>query len=150
MLSRRRAVLLLATLPVLLSPALARAATARTATLYKDPDCGCCTEYGRYLGAHGFRVSVVADLAALQAVRTAHLVPAAFEGCHAVVIEGYVVEGHVPAAAIERLLAERPPIRGIALPGMPMGSPGMGGLKEGPFEIVAIDDSPEPTVFAVE
>ena len=148
--NRRRFVLLLATLPVLFAPGLARAEESRAATLYKDPACGCCTEYGRYLEANGLAVTVVEDADALEAIRAKYGVPERLAGCHAAVIGGYVVEGHVPFAAIDRLLAEKPSIPGIALPGMPMGSPGMGGVKEAPFEIVVIGDELQPRLFTVE
>ncbi len=148
--NRRRFVLFLGALPVLCAPGLARAASNRAATLYKDPACGCCADHARYLTRAGFAVTVVDDPAALDAIKAEYRVPPALQGCHSTVIEGYVIEGHVPAGVIERLLAERLPIRGLALPGMPLGSPGMGGAKEAPFEIVVIDDAPRPTVYAVE
>ena len=67
-------------------------------------------------------------------------VPMEYASCHTTIVAGYFVEGHVPLAAIERLLAERPDIDGLALPGMPPGSPGMGGTQQGPFEVLAITD----------
>ena len=81
-------------------------------------------------------------------IRRQHGVPAKFEGCHIMLIGGYVVEGHVPASAIKKLLAERPKIKGISLPGMPEGSPGMTGVKTEPFKILEISE--EARVFAVE
>ena len=73
------------------------------------------------------------------------------EGCHSTLIGDYVVEGHVPVAPIKRLLAEKPPIKGISLPGMPEGSPGMSGTKEAPFEVLSITGGNEPApVFAKE
>ena len=73
------------------------------------------------------------------------------EGCHSTVIGDYVVEGHVPVGPIKRLLAERPAIKGISLPGMPEGSPGMSGTKEGPFEILTITGKTEPAqLYATE
>lgn len=147
----RRHLLLAGTAFALVMPlGLARAAAPRAATLYKDPLCGCCTDYGHYLEANGFAVDVIADADAMAATKIEFRVPAALEGCHSTVIEGYIIEGHVPVASIERLLAERPSIRGLSLPGMPLGSPGMNGEKEGPFEIYAITDAPNPPVFAVE
>ena len=128
----------------------ARAAAVRAATLYKDPLCGCCTDYGHDLEANGFAVTVVADADVMAAKKAEFRVPAALEGCHSTVIDGYIVEGHVPVSAIEKLLSERPGIRGLSLPGMPLGSPGMSGEKEGPFEVVAITDEPVAPVFSVE
>lgn len=120
----------------------------KQATLYKNPQCGCCEEYAKHLREHGFAVSVVERLD-LPLVKTQHGVPEALAGCHTTLIDGYVVEGHVPLAILDRLLAERPAIRGISLPGMPTGSPGMPGPKSEPFTIYAITDGP-PTVYAVE
>ncbi len=133
-----------------LLPASARAGEARPATLYKDPQCGCCTEYGRYLEANGFTVTVVDSTAEIDALHARYRVPAHLEGCHSTVIDGYVIEGHVPVAAINRLLAEKPSIPGLSLPGMPEGSPGMSGHKQGAFPIFVISDEVEPPLFAIE
>ena len=76
--------------------------------------------------------------------------PEELAGCHTIQVDGYVVEGHVSAEIIQRLLKERPAVKGIALPGMPMGSPGMPGEKEGPFTIYTFGGEQEPEVYAVE
>jgi hypothetical protein len=122
--------------------------SARSATLYKDPQCGCCEEYAKYLERNGFDVTVkpTHDLALIK--RQAG-VPERLEGCHTTMIDGYVVEGHVPVNTIDRLLTERPDIMGISLPGMPQGSPGMTGRKTEPFTIYEINEG-EPRVFTVE
>jgi len=87
----------------------------------------------------------------LDGIRRRHGVPEERVGCHTIEIGGYVVEGHVPAGPLARLLRERPAIRGISLPGMPTGSPGMAGPKREPFRIYAIDGgAAAPRVFAVE
>ena len=78
-----------------------------------------------------------------------HGVPEKLAGCHTMLIEGYVVEGHVPVGAINKLLTERPRIKGISLPGMPEGSPGMTGVKSAPFQVLEITDGPEK-VYSVE
>ena len=88
------------------------------------------------------------DLGDLAPVKARHGVPSSLQSCHTAVVDGYVVEGHVPASAIRKLLAERPKIKGISLPGMPEGSPGMTGVKAEPFKILEITD--EARVFAVE
>jgi len=139
-----RAALLFAA--AVLAPLDAMAAVA--ATLYKDPGCGCCADYARHLERQGFAVQVV-DTPDLAAVKAKHAVPADLEGCHTLLVGGYVVEGHVPVAVLQKLLAEKPAIRGIALPGMPTGSPGMGGPKTGPFVVRVIGDGPAQ-VYAVE
>ena len=107
--------------------------------LIKDPNCGCCSDHAAYLREHGFTVDIV-EATDLQAIKNQHGVPDALAGCHTILAENYVIEGHVPAAAIKKLLAERPTIKGISLPGMPMGSPGMNGEKEGPFEVVVLEE----------
>ena len=118
------------------------------ATLYKNPGCECCESYADYLRQGGIEVEVIAT-DALDAIKTEHGVPATLESCHTMIIDGYVVEGHVPLAGITRLLAERPAVTGIALPGMPPGSPGMGGAREGPFQIMSFGKG-EPALFDLE
>jgi hypothetical protein len=119
-------------------------------TLYKNPGCTCCDRHASYLEEHGFEVTVVPS-PDLQSIRKRLGVPKAMEGCHVMVVDGYLVEGHVPYTPIKRMLAEKPKIIGISLPGMPAGSPGMDGNKEGPFEVLAITADGEPAqVYAVE
>jgi hypothetical protein len=134
----------------LLMPNFAHAGGPREATLYKDPLCGCCTEYGRYLEANGFKVTVIDSTAEIDALHARHKVPAHLEGCHSTVIEGYLIEGHVPVSAINRLLDEKPSLPGLSLPGMPEGSPGMSGRKQGAFPIFVISDEAKPPLFAIE
>jgi hypothetical protein len=145
----RRAFLILAGLTGV-AP-LARAQSARKATLYKNPQCGCCEDYASYLRSHGYSVDVVATHD-LDAIKSKNHVPEALSGCHTTLIGGYVVEGHVPVTVIERLLKERPALRGVSLPGMPAGSPGMTGRKQEPFKIleIAVQPSAKPAVYAVE
>ena len=129
---------------------LARAQSARKATLYKNPQCGCCEDYASYLRSHGYSVDVAATHAR-DAIKSKNHVPEALSGCHTTLVGGYVVEGHVPVAVIERLLKERPVLHGVSLPGMPQGSPGMTGRKQEPFKIFEIaQPSPTPVVYAVE
>lgn len=121
---------------------------AREGTLYKNPDCTCCDAYAEYLENNGFEVTIkpTHDLALIKRMAG---VPPQLEGCHTLMIDGYTVEGHVPIDVLTRLLSERPDIKGISLPGMPLGSPGMGGEKEGPFTIYEFSGGP-PEVYAVE
>lgn len=107
------------------------------ATLFKNPGCKCCDWYADYLRSNGFNVAVV-EHPNMSLIKKKYGVRQALEGCHSTVIGDYVVEGHVPVAPIKRLLAEKPAIKGISLPGMPEGSPGMSGTKEGPFDILSI------------
>jgi hypothetical protein len=133
-------VLLLIPTLVLSTPGVA-GESSRQATLYKNPQCGCCEGYADYLRDNGFEVTVkpTHDLPLLH---RQYGVPEALVGCHITLIDRYVVEGHVPIDTLLRLLTERPDIRGISLPGMPAGSPGMFGEKAGPFTIYEIGDGP--------
>ena len=116
----------------------ARGVTLRglDATVYKSTTCGCCDGYIAFLRKHGVAVAVVSDDAALYETKAAYGVPAEAQSCHTVSLAGYVVEGHVPLEALEKLLAERPELDGIALPGMPTGTPGMEGPRFGPLTVV--------------
>lgn len=98
--------------------------------VYRDPTCGCCHKWVDHLTANGFTVSVN-NAPSMKAVKMRLGVPVELASCHTAEIGGYVIEGHVPASAIKRLLAEKPEGRGLAVPGMPIGSPGMeGGTPE--------------------
>jgi hypothetical protein len=120
------------------------------ATLYKNPQCTCCDAYADYLRANGLDVAVI-EHPNMTLIKRKHGVSEDLEGCHTTLVEGYVVEGHVPVAALKRLLSEKPAIKGISLPGMPEGSPGMTGTKEGPFEILSITEKVgRAPVFATE
>ena len=121
---------------------------SRHATLYRNPECGCCEAYAEYLRKNGFSVTVKLTHS-LPLIKSQHNVQRELEGCHTTLVGGYVVEGHVPVATINRLLSGRPKIRGISLPGMPEGSPGMNGPKRAPFTIYEIGDGPR-RVYAVE
>jgi hypothetical protein len=126
----------------------AQAEEARTATLYKNPTCACCETYADYLRENGFEVAVEATHD-LPLIKRQYGVPAPLEGCHTTLVDGYVVEGHVPVRTLLRLLTEKPAIKGISLPGMPAGSPGMFGDKTEPFTIYEIGNGPAK-VYAVE
>ena len=140
----------LVTVTALLALPLPAFAGSTHVTLYKNPECSCCEGYAAYLRDNGFDVEVkpTNDLAEIS--RKAG-VPEQMEGCHTAFIDGYVVDGHVPVAVIEKLLTERPAIAGITLPGMPMGSPGMAGEKTEPFTVYAVTkDGKAPTVYTTE
>ena len=108
-------------------------------TVYSSPTCGCCREYEKYLEENGFEVEPILT-EELAAMKDGLNIPEEMRSCHTAKVGEYFVEGHVPVEAIWKLLEEQPPISGIALPGMPAGSPGMGGDKEQPFTIYAIVD----------
>jgi len=120
------------------------------ATVYKSPTCDCCGYYVEYLREAGFPVEVV-DTTQLSSIERQHGVPKNFAGCHTTIVDGYVVEGHVPLSVLDQLLAERPPVTGISLPGMPTGSPGMPGRKKAPFRVFQFNaDEPEVELYAVD
>ncbi len=118
-------------------------------TVYKSPSCGCCGAWIEHLEKRGFDVRAVntQDMAQIKATHGIH---SGLSSCHTALVDGYVVEGHVPADVIERMLTERPAIAGIAVPGMPVGSPGMevpGQLPQR-YEVLAFDPSGRTTVYA--
>jgi hypothetical protein len=117
------------------------------ATLYKNPGCGCCGEHAKYLRAHGIEVTEV-ETAQLARLRRALGVPDHLAGCHLIRIGPYVFEGHLPAESIAQVLRDRPPIRGLSVPGMPPGSPGMTGIKQGPLHVYHITDETPPRLYA--
>ncbi|MWV25128.1 DUF411 domain-containing protein [Methylobacterium sp. 2A] len=145
MMKQRR---VLAVFLALATPGMAAAQAAQTAILYKNPQCECCDAYAKVLERSGIPVTVKAT-STLTALKREHGVPGPLQGCHTLLIDGYVVEGHVPVTQVKRLLTERPAIKGISLPGMPAGSPGMDGVKAEPFTIYEIGEG-EPKIFARE
>lgn len=122
---------------------------SRSMVMYKDPLCDCCEGHAAHLRQNGFDVQIV-PTPDLDAVKQANHVPAELAGCHTVLVDGYVVEGHVPASVVDRLLTERPAVRGISLPGMPAGSPGMSGSKTEPFQIYSFSDRGDLEMYAVD
>jgi hypothetical protein len=111
------------------------AAEAQVVTVHKDPNCGCCAGWVRHLQQAGFTVKTI-DSAELDAIKTRLGVPTDLAACHTAEVAGYVVEGHVPALALTRFLAEKPDATGLAVPGMPIGSPGMEGGSPEQYEVV--------------
>ena len=105
--------------------------------VYKSPTCGCCEAYSSYLKSEGITVDVQ-NVADLNVIKERFNIPLNLQSCHTMGVGGYVVEGHVPLEVVEKLLAEKPQIQGVALPGMPSGSPGMPGLKTAPFVIYTL------------
>ncbi len=140
------AVVSLLALPI---PALAEPIQS---TLYKNPHCSCCEDYADYLRQNGFEVDVK-ETNDLEGITLKAGVPEKLAGCHTMFVDGYVVVGHVSAEIMSKLLKERPPIVGIAIPGMPTGVPGMEGPKTGPVQVYEVSkDKTEkaPAVYAVE
>lgn len=133
----------------LAAPALAQPPVKPLATVFKNPQCSCCEGYGDYLRQNGYQVKMVPtnDLAL---IKQRQGIPAELGGCHTTLVAGYFIDGHVPIETFDRLLAERPEIDGITLPGMPAGSPGMGGQKSAPFTIYGLSRGGKPFVYAVD
>lgn len=109
----------------------------KTATIYKSPSCGCCVGYIAHLRSKGYDVEVI-ETNNILAIKNQYQIPRDMQSCHTAIIDGYVVEGHVPIEAVNAMLENQPDIDGIALPKMPAGSPGMPGIKRGQFNIYAL------------
>ena len=134
-------------LALLLSSTVALAGSV--VSLYKSPTCGCCEKYVSYLRQNGFGVKTY-DENDMNAIKYKYGVTRV-ASCHTAIINGYVVEGHVPVSAINKLLKEKPAVVGISAPGMPMNSPGMGEMKKGTLTVYSIPKADEaPRVFSVE
>jgi len=131
------------------SPLVAVAGEANgTVMVYKTPWCGCCELWAQAVEKAGYEVKSM-DLEDLSQVRKMAGVPAGMEGCHVAAIDGYFLEGHVPLEAMGKLLSEKPDIAGIAVPGMPEGSLGMGDDPRAVYDVYAVsrDQSVKPSVY---
>jgi len=115
--------------------------------VYKRVECGCCGHWVNHVKAAGFRVSV-RNRSDLIDIKDRYGITPALMSCHTAVVEGYAVEGHVPADVIQRLLRDRPAVVGIAVPGMPAGSPGMEGLVRESYNVLTFDRSGRTRVYA--
>ena len=117
-------------------------------TVYKTPTCGCCKEWVKYVKDAGFDLTVV-DMDDLSEVKRSAGVPDKLQACHTALVGNYVAEGHVPVDLIRKMLAGKPKIAGIAVPGMPVGAPGMeqGSTKQ-PFDVIAFDRNGNTSVYA--
>lgn len=121
---------------------------AEEVVVYKSPSCGCCKLWVDHLRANGFSVKA-RDVADIMPYKAANGVPPALGSCHTATVGGYTIEGHVPAGDIKRLLAERPKVAGLAVPGMPIGSPGMEqGAHKQRYEVLSFDRTGRIAVYA--
>ena len=124
------------------------AAVLPAITVYKSPSCGCCTKWVEHMQAAGFTVNV-SDAPDPEPVKKQYGIGTALRSCHTALVEGYAVEGHVPAQDVVRLLKDRPKVTGIAVPGMPVGSPGMElGARKDPYQVLAFTKDGSTSVFA--
>jgi hypothetical protein len=115
--------------------------------VFKTTTCGCCAKWVEHLRSQGFSPRTV-DLVNLSEVKAKHNVPRALQSCHTAIVGGYVIEGHVPAADIRSLLKQRPAVVGLAVPGMPIGSPGMEGPNPDRYDVLSFDKQGQTRVFA--
>lgn len=139
-------------LALLLTTAAARPSAGATSkgpviTVYKDASCGCCKSWIEHLIKHGYRVDAK-DSPDMTEIKHSLGVPDALTSCHTAVVNGYLIEGHVPAADIARLLKTKPKVAGLAVPGMPMGSPGMEGPRTQKYQVLSFDKAGKTKVFA--
>jgi len=135
------------------APSAVSAAQSTSATsaipvkVYKDPNCGCCNKWVEHLRDHGFSVETI-DMPDVSMVKEKHGIGPELRSCHTAVIGDYAIEGHVPADVIRKMLEEKPAIAGLAVPGMPMGSPGMEGATKERYDILTFDRAGRTTVYA--
>jgi len=115
--------------------------------VYKDPQCGCCKDWVKNLEANGFKVETM-DMPDLTLIKQKYGVKTELQACHTAIVNGYVVEGHVPADLIKKMLKEKPAIAGIAVPGMPQGSPGMESATKERYDVLTFDRAGRTTVYA--
>lgn len=115
--------------------------------VYKSPTCGCCNKWITHLEKEGFKVTAV-DKRNMDKVKQKFAIKREYQSCHTGKIGRYYIEGHVPAADIKKLLAEKPYAKGLAVPGMPMGSPGMEGHRKDDYSVLLIDKQDKPSVYA--
>ena len=116
-------------------------------TVYKDRSCSCCKNWIAYLQANGFKVDVH-EVDGTKPYQKQFHVPSNLVSCHTAVVNGYTLEGHVPASEIKKLLSERPKIQGLSVPGMPVGSPGMEGGQRQTYSVIAFSDGGKTSVYA--
>ena len=119
--------------------ALANINNTQIVEVFKTPSCECCNGYALFLEKAKFKVKRI-DMESLHTIKQKYTIPLEMQSCHTTIIDKYFIEGHVPLEAINKLLKEQPDIDGIALPGMPIGTPGMPGDKEEPYVIYQLID----------
>lgn len=122
-------------------------ASTHRVKLFRNPNCHCCDLYARHLEENGFEVDLV-DTMDMAPIKQKYGVPEALEGCHTAIVEGYVIEGLIPAKYVAQMLKERRAIKGLSVPGMPTGAPGMPGAKSKPLNVYVLDASMPPKIFA--
>ena len=146
---KRRSVLKYFATIFLASPAVsANAATAGPLVkVYKSSTCSCCNKWVEHMRTAGFKVEAT-NVADVGIYKLEYGVPRALGSCHTAIVDGYIVEGHVPADDVKKMLRQKPEIKGITAPGMPMGSPGMEGPNAVTYDVIAFDADGNTSVFA--
>lgn len=129
------------------APAVWAGSPLPTVQVYKSPTCGCCEKWVEHMRANGFHV-VTHDTSNVAEHKARLGVPLALGSCHTAELGGYLIEGHVPAADVKRLLAEKPHARGLVSPGMPSSAPGMDGPGKAPYEILMVRNDGTTTSYA--
>ena len=129
------------------APVMVASADLPEVTVYKDPNCGCCAKWVDHMKASGFRVKAV-DTSDVQSVKQKYNIGSELQSCHTAIIGDYAIEGHVPADVIVKFLKEKPSVAGLAVPGMPMGSPGMEGATKERYDVLTFDRAGRTTVYA--
>lgn len=114
--------------------------------VYKSATCGCCSKWVEHLQANGFQVSA-RDVSSPADYRQKFGMPDALGSCHTAIVQGYAIEGHVPAQEIKRLLAEKRKVKGLAVPSMPLGSPGMEGKRNDPYDVFLVHMDGRHTIY---
>lgn len=127
--------------------ACSKANNAQQIAVYKSPTCGCCKKWINHLENNGFDVTAH-DTNNVDAIKQEHGVAPHLASCHTALVNGYIIEGHVPADTIQRLLKEKPVAAGLAVPGMPMGSPGMEGPRKDPYNVLLFNRSGDTAIYA--
>ena len=143
-----KSIIMLVILNILaITTAVASDGLVRDIVVYKNPECGCCTKWVKYLQDNNYNVTIEHTRDVL-AVKKRLGVPEKLAACHTAVIDGYVIEGHITHRDIKRLLLFRPDIKGIAVPGMPVGTPGMeSGSTVQPYNVMSFDEQGTMEVF---
>ena len=135
-----------AALALLVSLPIVASAATQTIEVYKTPACGCCVQWIKHLESNGFKVNAH-NVPDTSVVRQKNGMPEQYGSCHTATVKGYVVEGHVPATEIKRLLTEKPKAKGLAVPGMPMGSPGMEGPHKDAYDVLLVKNDGSNKVY---
>ena len=148
MLSRRRMVGMLVSLSVA-TPVLGdqQVGSLPLVKVWKSPTCGCCGKWVKHMQAAGFRLEVT-DVDDVDPIKTANGLPLRLASCHTALVGGYVIEGHVPASDVRRLLKEKPAILGLVAPGMPPGSPGMDVPGSPPYDVLSLGKDGKTAIYA--